>query len=190
MIDEVIRKISEDVGVIEKSKAGFGFKYAALPDIIAILKPVLQKHGVTYSQNISSNIDGTLVVTTIRFNDEIRVCSLLVPWDHMALPKMTAIQSFGGSITYLRRYGLTSAFELLTEEDADSKEEARKALAEKKTPWTDEQREKVDELIKETATDVTRFLEYYKKQSMDDFTAAEYRSVISSLNQKKGAKNG
>lgn len=183
---KLIKQIREKVGVIDKSTDGYKFRYADLISILEKLDPVLEELEIEYRQDVYSNEKG-LEVKTVATHGVAgdREVPLFIPWDRVELQGMTAPQSAGGTITYFRRYGLTSLFNLITEEDADRKEQSR---AEKK-PLTGDQKTRMAELVKEAKIESKAFLDHYKKSSIDDFTQAEFRSVISIL-QKRIMDNG
>ena len=182
---EKITEIRKKVGTIEKSTEGFKFKYATLPDVVAQLDAALVGTDVIYEQSVNSDEKGVLVTTTIWFAGEEATSRLYLPWDKVELPGMTPVQSMGGVITYLRRYSLVGAFNLMSEEDADQKSAEREKKVAEKKPLSEEEKQAIKDLLTETETDHKTFLEYYQKSSLDDFSSAEFRSILSVLNNKK-----
>lgn len=91
------------------------YRYAVLSEIIDLVKPVLLKHKLAYTQLV--NYEGTF-------------CSLVTRLIHESgqflessypLPKDAAPQDMGSAITYARRYALCAILGIAADEDDDGK---------------------------------------------------------------------
>jgi hypothetical protein len=93
-------------------------KVADLGAVISTIKPVLASHGLSYSQPTFSE-NGSVGVTTIimHTSGEWLESSIALPVSEEK--GKSAAQVAGSIITYLRRYSLTSAFGLYSDEDTD-----------------------------------------------------------------------
>ncbi len=89
----------------------FKSKYAPLESIITSIKPLLAKHGLSFSQlpsgenelsTIIMHVSGEWIESTVKMS-----------------PKDNTPQGQGSAITYMRRYALGAAFGIATEEDDD-----------------------------------------------------------------------
>jgi hypothetical protein len=110
----------QEVKVIHKGTQGYGYSYADLPKIFEEINPLLQKHGLGFTQLINSQ-DGLNYLKTILFHVESgeSIDSLtLIPY--VQLKGMNDFQSFGSGVTYFRRYCLSAILGLVTDKDTDA----------------------------------------------------------------------
>ena len=110
----------QEVKVIHKATQGYGYQFADLPKIFSEINPLLQKHGLGFTQLINSQ-DGLNYLKTILFHVESgeSIDSLtLIPY--VQLKGMNDYQSFGSGVTYFRRYCLSSILGLVTDKDTDA----------------------------------------------------------------------
>ena len=97
--------------------------YATLDDIIAAVRGPLSSNGLSFVQPLSSTDTGWVLETIVMHESgEWLGCSSVIPT--LADNKgVNALQSFGGSLTYMRRYMLSALLGVNTEEDSDGTEE-------------------------------------------------------------------
>lgn len=110
----------QEIKVIHKGSQGYGYKFADLPKIFEAINPLMQKHGLGFSQMINSH-EGQNYLVTIVFDiesGEKLESSTLIP--NVQLAKMNEYQCFGSGITYYRRYCLSAILGLVTDEDRDA----------------------------------------------------------------------
>ena len=105
-----------------KNTQGYGYKYASLDQIVDLLRQVLPKHGLSYTQNLQDDLEdqGHFVsIETIIFH---KSGQRLQP-SYFRMPveagKMSLAQAYGSTITYARRYALSAVFGLASETDTD-----------------------------------------------------------------------
>ncbi|KKN73764.1 hypothetical protein LCGC14_0397120 [marine sediment metagenome] len=101
------------VDVRKEGKKVFSYTYASLHDILKAVQPVLTEHGFAVSQ--SPTPDG--IETHITHRDGFTKVFGPVPMPYSTDPK-----AIGSGITYGRRYGLTAALGIATDEDNDAPE--------------------------------------------------------------------
>lgn len=108
----------------EKNKDGYGYKYAELASIIDMVKPVLQRYGLSIIQFPVSEGDRVGVKTVIlHASGEKLEESVYLP-----VPEMkgnTATQAAGAAITYARRYALQAVLNISADDDTDAAGETR-----------------------------------------------------------------
>jgi len=130
--------------IYKESVAGTGnfkYSYADLPSILEVVNPLLQKHGLGFTQALN----GTSI-STILFHvesGETLVSNTEIP--QVELRGMNPFQSAGSGITYYRRYALSSLLGVVTDKDTDAAGEAQTKV---KPTLTDERFNKSLELIK------------------------------------------
>ena len=107
----------QDVPTIKKNASGYGYKFADLEEITKVIKPLLAKHGLGFTQPI----DGTNIKTIVFHVESGEAIESLthIP-QNIQLAKMNEFQVLGSAITYVRRYSLSSILGLVTDEDADA----------------------------------------------------------------------
>jgi len=124
-LDKALAQFFGEVGTLRKNnevkvttKAGgqYSYKFASLDEAIEIIKPALAKAKLFIQQPIA----GREMITMIRHESgQFRASSMsIIAWEGVGT---TSIQNFGGSITFLRRYGLFTFLGLSTDEDNDAK---------------------------------------------------------------------
>ena len=121
-----LAEFQQEVPVIHKGTQGYGYSYADLPKIFEVINPLLQKHGLGFTQLIKSK-DGLNYLATCIFHvesGEVIESETLIPY--VQLKGMNDYQSFGSGITYFRRYCLASMLGLVTDKDTDAAGEQEK----------------------------------------------------------------
>jgi hypothetical protein len=135
---KALAAFQQEVPVIHKGTQGYGYSYADLPKIFEVINPLLQKHGLGFTQLISSK-DNLNYIDTVLFHiesgDRIE-SSTLIPY--CQLKGMNDYQSFGSGITYFRRYCLSTILGIVTDKDTDAAGEQIKK--EVKKPKIDNER--------------------------------------------------
>jgi len=124
----------QEVPVIHKATQGYGYSYADLPKIFEVINPILKKHGLGFTQQLTNN-DGQNCLKTVIFHEsgEFMESECMIPY--VQLKGMNDYQGFGSGVTYYRRYALSSALGLVTDKDTDASGEQIKKL-----PAIDEKR--------------------------------------------------
>lgn len=145
----------EDVEIL-KSTEGYGYDYAALPDILKVITPVLEKHGLWYNHftRYDNGIQCNTLTTVIYCTDNEEDCliSNTIIDRETVLPKMNHFMMEGAGLTYFRRYHLVTMLGLTSEEDTDAGGK-RKKVPSKNT---------ADGAVTETKTD---FVKIFQKQA-------------------------
>jgi hypothetical protein len=103
-------EIQKELKPIEKTETNpyYKSKYFDINAVIALLKPLLNKHGVVVTQPL---IGKTLVTRVYDVESEEMIESVV------ELPEQTDPQKHGALQTYFRRYALTNIFMLEAEDD-------------------------------------------------------------------------
>lgn len=178
-----VEEIRKKCGVIEKGQEGYGFKYADLIEVRKVIDPILEECKASIIQDAESTERGITIFTSLIWDEvNCKTTEFHIPWEKVELPKMTPAQSSGGVITYFRRYAIISKLNLVTSEDADSRNYNRPELS-------DEKVKEIGDLLEKTKVDEETFLQYFKCDSIKKLSDSEYRVAISKL-KKKETKNG
>ena len=115
-IYKALANFQYEVPILHKDTKGFSYTYTDLPEIIRVITPYLQKHGLGFTQLIEGNKLKTII---FHFESgESIESSADIPEETMK--RMNKFQTLGSAITYLRRYMLSSALGLVTDKDLDA----------------------------------------------------------------------
>lgn len=105
-----------EIQAIRKDKKNpyFNSNYADINDVLAAVKPVLNRHGFVITQPLKASENGKNMLATSIFDAETGEDVLV---STMYLPDIDDAQKMGGAITYFRRYALQSLLSLEAEDD-------------------------------------------------------------------------
>jgi hypothetical protein len=118
-----------DISIRDKQSGQYkkAYSYADLKTIVEAITPLLEKHGLGFMQHLRTK-DNTNFIETIIFHvesGETIKSEVMIPF--ISLDRMNDYQSFGSGVSYYRRYALSCALGLVTDEDKDdSGEQIRK----------------------------------------------------------------
>jgi hypothetical protein len=114
-----------EVPAVHKATQGFGYTYADLPKILEVITPIMNKHGLGFTQLINDHTLHTIVFDAE--SGESIESKTQMP--QITLKGMNEYQSFGSGITYYRRYALSAMLGIVTDKDTDaSGEQVKKEL--------------------------------------------------------------
>lgn len=143
---KALAAFQSEVPTIKKNASGYGYKFADLEEITKVIKPLLTKQGLGYTQPL----DGTNIKTIIFHAESGESLESVahIPQD-VELKGQNQFQTMGSAITYLRRYALSSALGLVTDEDADGAgEQVKRVTAAPKAPQATPEPKGDDELTR------------------------------------------
>jgi len=108
-----------------KTKEAYGYKYADLSSVLAEVRTVFSKHGLSFTQEVTATEKGISVKTLlIHTSGEWIEYLTIIP--SISLKGTNDAQNAGAGITYARRYAISAIAGISSEEDTDA--------AEKNTP--------------------------------------------------------
>jgi len=129
-VTKALSKFQEEITnpINTKTNAFLKNKYAPLDVVLNTVRPILSKNGLYVHQDAQRDEEtGKIcVMTTIFYEDQFIESSPL-----SAKPEKDNIQGVGGIVTYLRRYSLSAALGISSEDDVDGNEQAKKQRATK-----------------------------------------------------------
>ena len=148
---------SFEVPTIHKGTKGYGYSYADLSQIFDVIKPLLNKHNLGFTQLINDNKLETEVFH-IETGESIK--SVIDIPQGAQFKGMNEFQTLGSAITYLRRYSISAMLGLVTDVDNDaSGEQTKKSQPSKPKQLPPVDMEKATLAIKEgkaTVSDITK----------------------------------
>lgn len=126
---KALSAFQNEVPTIHEETKGFNYTYSNLNSIFKVIKPLLNKHGLGFYQNL----DNRNLVTTVfhvESGEQIQSSSAI---PEVTLKGMNDFQTLGSGITYLRRYSLSTILGLITDKDVDACGTQEPKLVGKKT---------------------------------------------------------
>ena len=114
-----------EVPTIHEETKGYNYTYSNLNSIFNVIKPLLKKHGLGFTQLLDGNNLKTIIFHIE--SGETLDSSVEIPQD-VKLNSMNTFQVMGSAITYYRRYSLSAALGLITDKDIDAKGEEKKVV--------------------------------------------------------------
>jgi hypothetical protein len=188
--DEAMSAAKAEIPIISKnrtvdftSSAGrTHYRHEDLAEIARTVNPILGKYGLSYRFRTSSAAGEPVSVTCIVSHrlGYFEENTLVGPRDESG--KKNALQQVGSTLTYLQRMTLKAALGLAAAEDDDAR---RSGDIEDDGPITADQAKTIRDLCEETGTDIPKFCELMKVESVPELAASQYDRVIKSLEAKK-----
>ena len=128
---KALAEFQQEVPVIFKGttagSGNFAYQYADLPAILNVINPLMQKHGLGFTQ-LTNHKDGFDYLVTVVFHVEsgetLETSLRLMP--DVELKGQNIFQSYGSQLTYFRRYGISQILGLVTDKDTDAAGETTK----------------------------------------------------------------
>ena len=107
--------VQGEVSTVKKSADNpfFNSKYFDINGLLAVLKPVLTKHGLVIMQNTITDGERNNILNTVVIDADSGECIN----SNIYLPQDNNPQKAGSGITYYRRYALQAMFALQAEDD-------------------------------------------------------------------------
>lgn len=173
----------QEIPTIHKdSTAGSGnfkYQYTDLPAIFNAINPLMEKHGLGFTQMVN----GTQLCTTIfhvKTGEKIEGCADIP--QGVELRGMNPFQSLGSAITYMRRYQLSAMLGLVTDKDTDAGGEVVKVEPSKPelTP------EKLDAAVKWAADNDKSVADCKQHYTISKAMEEVLKEKIVALKQAKG----
>ena len=117
-IFKAICECKKDFVPLQKNKQGYGYKYVTLDVVIEMLNSVLPKHGLGFVQ-FPSTKDGEYLLTTRIIHISGEWIEDTISFNLTEISKANDTQKLGASVTYFRRYTLSTIFGISVDEDVD-----------------------------------------------------------------------
>lgn len=112
-------KAAPEIQSITKSKQAYGYKYATLDALIDMLRGVLPRHGLWFTQMPTREGGKSALTTRVIHESGEWMEDSIEMTDTELQGKSNDTQKVGASITYFRRYALSSIFGVASDEDVD-----------------------------------------------------------------------
>jgi hypothetical protein len=185
--DNAIARAKGEIGPIIKNRAvdfttqkgRTNYRYEDFATVAAAVDPVLARHGLSY--RFRSEQQGSKLRVTCRVShaDGYGEDTSLEAENDTSGNK-NAIQSVGSAATYLQRYTLKLALGLAAAADDDGR-----GAAPDQGSITADDIAYVEQLIRDTESDLEKFLDKMGAPSIAELTFAQYKRGVALLNEKK-----
>lgn len=186
-----LAKFQGEVGTIERTKEAniptksgrnIRFTYADLSSIWEAIRKPLAKHGLSVSQVLSSEGNISYIHTLVGHSSGQYISSKLAM--RLESIKMTDL---GSAITYLRRYTLSSALGLVTDDDVDAQPEMENYQGVQRI--SPEQCRTIDNLFAGREDIRAAFLKAYKLETLSDIPATEFADKVAQVQKRMAKEN-
>ena len=154
------------------------YRYEDFAAVASAVDPVLARHGLSYRFRSEQQGQRLKVTCRVSHADGYGEETTLEAANDESGNK-NAIQSVGSAATYLQRYTLKLALGLAASNDDDTSEDPDLG------PIQPDDIAYVEQLLRDTESDVPKFLETMGAPSVAELNAGQYRRAIALLNEKK-----
>lgn len=112
----------QECPVLLKETEGYGYKYVDLTKIIHSINPLMQKHGLGFTQKLGTNKETgqSCLTTTIFHVPSGGADSSTVDIPLVEMKGQNLYQAFGSGTTYFRRYQISSQLGIISDKDVDA----------------------------------------------------------------------
>lgn len=179
---EALQTFQANCPVIAKDTEAYQYKYAPLEKMLSIINPALHAQGLVQSQTFRHEEGKTILVTKLYHKSGAALTSEL-PLPEPTNKGKNEMHTWGGVITYSRRYAIKLILGMEPDMDMNMEEslpkpsekpspwqkpelkEAAKGVSEEEQPLTESERNLLIGLIKEMETEErNEFLKAFKKE--------------------------
>lgn len=174
-------KMQPALPAAERKGKSHNGKYARFEDITAAIMPVLARHGFGVSYRVVEH-PGKVLVKCIVSHVDGHAEETEYPFSYDTSGSKNPIQAIGSAMSYGKRYTLSSILGLSTIDegaDDDGKKAGEGALI------SEAQYKELAALITETGTDLAKFLEIGKVESLSDILSVQFDKAKAMLLAKK-----
>jgi ERF superfamily len=202
-VNEIAAALAKAQGEMEVAEKGannpfFKSKYADFATIVRASRPYLAKNGLSISQPIISNSDGTSSLLTLLLHSSGQYITSTVKIN----PTKADHQAFGSCVTYYKRYAYAAIVGVTCDDEDDDGEGAmiRKPVLKQVAPAYETQEEEPEKISPDQYSMLAhelnghdevhrRLLESMKIRSLKDITRAEFRETLEKVRKVKSLES-
>jgi len=183
-------KAQSEMPTVFKGRKGQNSQYASFDDIMRIVRPILDSHGLAVSFGQSETEKTiTVICRVLHIDGHSEETPFTLPKDGPLISKAgnqvtNLAQAQGSANSYAKRYCLCNALNIvLGDQDDDAN-----ALNQPIKTITQEQIKELEKLIEETSIELERFLLHYKADSLESFPLVMFAKAKATLQARKVSK--
>lgn len=155
--------------------------YAKFEDIIEAVRPMLSQHGFSLSFRLGQEGTNRIVTGVLRHREgHSETTTLALPLDGSGFKN--EVQAVGSSLSYGKRYVACALLNITSSGEDDDGQRAGADLI------SDEQKQILVDLLKETSSDVPRFLKFMGVETVDTIRAIDFDKAKRALEAKRVKK--
>lgn len=179
--DEAVAGAKAKIPPITRNATGHNDKkYADFSAIAKVVDPILSEHGLSYRFRTAQGDRISVTCVLCHKAGHSEETTLSAPPDPSG--NKSAIHAIGSTLTYLQRYSLVQMLGLAASKDDDGNAAASKPTI------TQDQADKLLDLIEANGKDRAKFLKWAKVERLQDIPADQYEACLSAANFKAPAK--
>lgn len=169
------------------AKGRTNYKHEDLAGIAEIVDPILGKHGLSYRFRTTAELNEPVRVTCIVSHRLGYAEENTLPGPRDESGNKNSIQAIGSTITYLQRYTLKAALGLSSAHDDDGRRaEMKQGDIDPLATIDEKQQAEIKSLLEATNTNVGKFLDFAKAETVSDILAKDFTRLKAILLKKKG----
>jgi hypothetical protein len=177
-IAAAIAKYQESAVDSFKGSTGYGYLYASLDAVLKDNRGLLAKNGISHVQSQEFSGD-TVTVSTRLMHTSGQWIETTVSGPFARLKGMNDYQSLGSAVTYLRRYGLSAALGVSSDEDKDARGEQQAQIA-----ASEDQVMEIESLMASTGSDRAGLMKFFSVDDIGQLTSESAKKAITMLQKK------
>jgi hypothetical protein len=177
---KALAQFQSECPIIPKGKKGFGYNYAELSKTIEIIRPILHKNQIGFTQLIHGNGNLKTIIFHTESGQSLET-DFILP-SGIELKGMNLFQTDGAKFTYYKRYCLLSMLSVFSEdEDIDAKGQVKQTPP---APAQPVQKKKLNEHQFISILGAVNAGQYTKEEVLNTFDLSnEQKVTIESINQ-------
>lgn len=157
--------------------------YATLDNILEAIRKPLHDHGFSLRFEHDTAADGRLITTAIlRHREGHSERATAPPLQHDSSGSKNNVQAVGSSLTYGRRYALMAVLPIVSHAPQDADDDGKGAGS---ALIDGDQLVQVQELLKDTQTDLEMFFDKCGCEGFSDMTVKQWKWGVARLKDKK-----
>lgn len=164
-----------------KSGSQTKYDYSPLDEIVHVIKPILNKHGLSYSFDVQEGEQRSKLITKIKHmagHTEVFTLEFDPMHDDQ---RMNTSQRRKSALTYVKRAGLENALGIVT---AGEDDDARRAID---NMVTKEQLDQIYDLVAKTKSDMKGFCDFLKVNKVEELSEYDAKKAINALKAKRSS---
>lgn len=173
--------MQSEITTVTKSKQGHNYKYATLEDIVDIVRPTLEKHGFAVSFGVNTTTDIIVTCTLMHKEGHSIETTMQLPADKTG--SKNAVQAIGSSVSYAKRYTLSSLLNIATRDDDDAQASMQRDQRTITRGQSQTLESKYEKLPKERQEKFDGWLSSLGANSISEVKASQFNTVLANLNK-------
>jgi hypothetical protein len=154
------------------------YRHATLDYIDQKIAPVLSEFGLSHSWKTEQVAGGVIIVTCFLKHIMGHTEQVTLQGSPDTSGTKNSIQAVGSTVTYLQRYTLLAITGMATaDQDIDGGQTVEFI--------TDEQKQELVQMMKDTGSDTMKFLEYMGVEDLDHLPAWKFKDALAALKKKQ-----